>query len=171
MELSCSLLTLSQAYTDLVIKVKEAKGVTTLLPTDVIYLLRPLQKAVKEAGQLMQSSPWSYLAGRHGSNHISNGLYTTQSSASQIPLPMTPQSAALGPAVQATVPSTPQSASFGGMFNGNSFDRSDTMLSGHSSRANTMTSTLGGVDGSMNSMLSPLNGMGGRYYGNGKVAF
>ncbi|PQE26181.1 RAM signaling pathway protein [Rutstroemia sp. NJR-2017a BBW] len=160
------------AYTDLVIKVKEAKGVTSLLPTDVIYLLRPLQKAVKEAGQLMQTSPWSYLAGRHVSNHTSNGSYTTQSPALQIPLPMTPQSAALGPAVQATVPSTPQSASFGGMFSGNSFDRSDTMLSmGQSTRANTMTSTLGVVDGSMNSMLSPLNGMGGRYYGNGKVAF
>ncbi|EFX06393.1 cell morphogenesis protein [Grosmannia clavigera kw1407] len=43
-------------------------------------------------------------------------------------LPMTPQSAALGPAVQATVPSTPQSASFSHVFSGNVFERADALI-------------------------------------------
>ena len=142
----------------------------SFIPSEVIVLLRPLQKAVKETGQLIQTSPWAFLAGRQASNGISNGSYIIQSPASQIPLPMTPQSAALGPAVQATVPSTPQSASFSAMFNGNVFERADTYLS-VGSRAGTMTSTLSANDGPMNSMLSPLNSLGGRFNGNGKVAF
>lgn len=91
-------------------------------------------------------------------------------------LPMTPQSAALGPAVQATVPSTPQSATFNGMFSGNVFERADTFISMNgssavSSRAGTMTSTMGSND-SMTpvSMLSPMNSFGSRY-NTGKVTF
>ena len=56
------------------------------------------------------------------------GTYAVQSPAVHMPLPMTPQSAALGPAVQATVPSTPQSATFNGMFSGNVFERADAFL-------------------------------------------
>ena len=63
------------------------------------------------------------------SNNGINGAYTVQSPAVQMPLPMTPQSAALGPAVQATVPSTPQSASFNGIFTGNVFERADALMS------------------------------------------
>lgn len=163
---------------DLVIKVKEAKNVTSLLPTDVIVLLRPLQKAVKETGQLIQASPWSFLASAGPSNGMTNGSTYTQSPASQVPLPMTPQSAALGPAVQATVPSTPQSASFNAVFSGNVFERADTLLSMNSnstvssSRTGTMSSVLGGNDGSMTpaSMLSPMHSMNLRY-NSGKVSF
>lgn len=153
---------------------KEAKAVTTLLPMDVIGLLRPLQKVVKETGQLIQTSPWSFLAAPQSSN---GSTFTTQSPASQVPLPMTPQSAALGPAVQATVPSTPQSASYNAMFSGNVFERADALLSMNnssiSSRNGTMTSMLGSNDGSMTpaSMLSPMNGFGTRFNGNGKVTF
>jgi hypothetical protein len=151
--------------------------VTALLPTDVIILLRPLQKVIKETGQLIQNSPWSFMAAPPQSSNGVNGSYTVQSPAVQMPLPMTPQSAALGPAVQATVPSTPQSATFNGMFSGNVFERADALLSMNgssvvSSRAGTMTSTLGSNDGSMTpaSMLSPMNSFGSRY-NTGKVTF
>jgi hypothetical protein len=148
---------------------------TVLLPAEVIVLLRPLQKEIKKCGQLIQSSPWSYLATSQTANPMPNGSsYTTKSPASQVPLPMTPQSAALGPAVQATVPSTPQSASYNAMFSGNVFERADALLSmsgssAASSRAGTMTSN----DGTMmpTSMLSPLNSMNSRFNGNGRVAF
>lgn len=148
---------------------------THLLPTDVIVLLRPLQKEIKKCMLLIQQSPWSYLATPQTLNSMSNGpLYTTKSSAAQIPLPMTPQSAALGPAVQATVPSTPQSVSYNAMFSGNVFERADALLSMNgssaaSSRAGTMTSNDGSLASS--SMLSPLNSMNSRFNGNGRVAF
>jgi hypothetical protein len=150
---------------------------TALFPIDVIMLLRPLQKAVKETSQLIQTSPWSYMAALPQSNNGVNGSYGVQSPAVQMQLPMTPQSAALGPAVQATVPSTPQSATFNGMFSGNVFERADTFISMNgssvaSSRAGTMTSSMGSNDGSMTpaSMLSPMNSFGSRY-NTGKVTF
>jgi hypothetical protein len=161
-------------------KVKEAKNVTSLLPMDVIVLLRPLQKVIKETSQLIQASPWSYLATLSSSNGISNGSnYGTQSPASQIPLPMTPQSAALGPAVQATVPSTPQSATYNAMFSGNVFERADAYLSMNgnsavSTRNNTLTSSaMSSSDGIFTpaSLFSPLNASNSRFNGNGKMAF
>lgn len=166
------------------VKVKEAKSISTLLPPEVIVLLRPLQKVIKNTSQLIQSSPWSFLAGPQTSSGV-NGSYTTQSPVSQIPLPMTPQSAALGPAVQATVPSTPQSASYDQIFSGNVFERAGTYLANmssssvSSSRSGTMSSTLGSNDGMMTpaSILSPMNSMSSmsssRYNGNGngKMAF
>lgn len=137
-------------------------------PPEVIQLLRPLQKEVKKCGQLIQSSPWSYLATSQPPN-VPNGVYTIKSPASQVPLPMTPQSAALGPAVQATVPSTPQSASYNAMFTGNVFERADALLSMNnsavSSRAGTMTSNVDGMTPS--SLLSPLNSVNSRFNGNG----
>lgn len=161
-----------QAFTDLAMNVKEAKSVTTLLPMEVIALLRPLQKNVKETSQLIHASPWSFLA----TPQVNGGVYTTRTPASQVPLPMTPQSAALGPAVQATVPSTPQSASYNAMFSGDVFQRADALLSMNNasmSRNGTMTSMLGPNDGSMtpSSIMSPMNSFGARYNGNGKVNF
>lgn len=145
------------------------KGVISFVPTEVIVLLRPLQKAIKETGSMITNSPWGFLATRQQAHHTSNGSYTTQSPASQVLLPMTPQSAALGPAVQATVPSTPHSAAFGAMFNGNVFERADTYLS-NGSRAGTMTSQLGVNDGPT-MVLSPGQYMNHRFNSNGKVAF
>jgi hypothetical protein len=172
-----------QTYTDLVVRVKEAKALTNLLPTEVILILRPLQKAIKETSQLIQNSPWSFLAGPQSSNGIANGSsYSSRSPASQIPLPMTPQSAALGPAVQATVPSTPQSAY--PMFRGDVFQRADYLaMSGSvaSSRTGTMTSTMGSTsstlstnDGTMTpvSLVSPGNSfssLGSGHNGNEKM--
>lgn len=93
-------------------------------------------------------------------------------------MPMTPASAALGPAVQATVPSAPQSAGYNtGMFQGNVFERADALLSmggssAFSSRAGTMTWTGSGEGqgaGGAGGTFSPTNGM--VRYGGGKVVF
>ncbi|KAE8453069.1 hypothetical protein EG329_012256 [Mollisiaceae sp. DMI_Dod_QoI] len=105
-----------RAFIDLVMEVKKAKATTPLLNVQVIMLLRPLQKAIKATSQLIHESPWAFLASDNKNG--GNGSYITQSPASQVPLPMTPQSAALGPAVQATVPSTPNSATNMSMFPG-----------------------------------------------------
>ncbi|KAK4122802.1 hypothetical protein N657DRAFT_691273 [Parathielavia appendiculata] len=103
------------------------------LPLDTKARLRPIQQSMKETCDLIMSSPWSYFLRQPGSDPI-NSPYSTASNSAQtttaVQLPMTPQSAALGPAVQATVPSTPQSASFSLAFSGVfERDRSDTMLS------------------------------------------
>jgi hypothetical protein len=165
------------------------KSVTSLVSTDVIALLRPLQKVIRETSQLIQASPWSLLTGPSSSQHgntpsTSNVSYILQSPASQVPMPMTPASAALGPAVQATVPSAPQSASYNTtMFQGNVFERADQLLSmggssAFSSRAGTMTWASLGSNGEgpgsvgSGSTFSPTNGMnGGLRYGSGKVVF
>ncbi|OBT65270.1 hypothetical protein VE03_04655 [Pseudogymnoascus sp. 23342-1-I1] len=181
--------TFMSAYYNLVVKVKEVKSVTSLIPTDVIALLRPLQKVIRETSQLIQASPWSFLTGPSsgsgpgpapGQHHHTNHPSTASSYAlhsPQVAMPMTPASAALGPAVQATVPSAPQSAGYGtGMFRGDVFERADALLSmggnsAFSSRAATMTSWAGGGDGATaggGGTFSPTNGM--VRYG-GKVVF
>lgn len=157
-------------------KVKEAKNITSLLPNEVIILLRPLQRALKETSQLIQTSPWAYLASPQAANNA-NG-YRLRSPASQVPLPMTPQSAALGPAVQATVPSTPQTSTYNPTFTNSMFERSDVWVpsfsggtsSTVSSRAGTMTSSV--ADGSFTpaSTISPINSVNNRYI-NGKPVF
>lgn len=164
------------AYYNLVAKVKEVKPLTDLLTNDVIALLRPLQKAIRETGQMWHASPWSFSPNSvqgHGSS-----TYGNQSPSSQIPLPMTPASAALGPAVQATVPSTPQSGLYNSMFSGNVFERADALLSmtsGTASRTGTLTSSFGSSDGATtpSSLLSPGPSMhSSRLHGsNGKVNF
>ncbi|KAL2116457.1 hypothetical protein VTJ04DRAFT_8625 [Mycothermus thermophilus] len=140
------------------------------LPADTKARLRPIQQSMKETCDLMMSSPWAYflkqgsvdgpvpppVASPYGSGGAAVGGAGPQP-AGPVPLPMTPQSAALGPAVQATVPSTPQSGSFSLAFSGVfERDRTDTMVSGMTagggpgnggpygnpmSRTGTMTST------------------------------
>ncbi|KAL1898865.1 RAM signaling network component [Sporothrix stenoceras] len=175
------------------------------LPVDTRARLRPLHQCIKDTTRLILRSPWAYtlrqsnmlasttspLSG--GSSVLSGGTNINQS----IQLPMTPQSAALGPAVQATVPSTPQSASFNNVFSGNLFERADTLISsggismssrtgtfssnsnsGSSSGLNSISSTLSTAhpaDGSMtpSSMLSPgpLGPLPFRLNNGNKVAF
>ncbi|VBB77222.1 Putative protein of unknown function [Podospora comata] len=137
----------------LVTKIKQLQS-EVQLPIDTRSRLRPVHQSMKETCDLIHSSPWAYFTRQghhhghhghhgnhgHGPNHGSENLspYNLQ------PLPMTPQSAALGPAVQATVPSTPQSASFAAAFQGNVFERADTLLSMGGlgmSRHGTMNST------------------------------
>lgn len=144
------------------------------LPFDIRTRLRPIQQSIKETTALISTSPWSDFFPRHPSNGHSIMSPDGSQSGNPFPLPMTPQSAALGPAVQATVPSTPQSASFSSAFSGNVFERADNLISmgGLSmSRTGTMTSTSttlissstsSSQDGTMtpSSMLSPESGSG-----------
>lgn len=96
------------------------------LPPDTRVRLRPVQQAMKDIKSTIMQSPWQHMfqpsgAGGSGSQYAQNILSPNQ-------LPITPQSAALGPAMQATVPITPQSASFAGAFQGNVFDRADALM-------------------------------------------
>ncbi|KAI3317526.1 RAM signaling pathway protein [Xylariaceae sp. AK1471] len=119
------------------------------LSVDVKSRLRPIQISIKETSSLIMASPWGNLLRQAGhysdtSSHYSPSHYSSSSTSTQMQLPMTPQSAALGPAVQATVPSTPQSGSFANVFSGNVFERADALISMgglNMSRTNTMNST------------------------------
>jgi hypothetical protein len=126
------------------------------LPLDTRARLRPIHQTMKETMDLILQSPWAaYLMHQQGMASQPIGPYGPNGS--QVQLPMTPQSAALGPAVQATVPSTPQSASFAGAFSGNVFKRADALISTGGlgmSRTGTFSSTSGSGLSSINSTLS-----------------
>ncbi|KAK3684038.1 RAM signaling pathway protein-domain-containing protein [Podospora appendiculata] len=129
------------------------------LPLDTKARLRPIQQCMKETWELVISSPWSYYARQYSSGGDLSSPYSTQPN-TPIPLPMTPQSAALGPAVQATVPSTPHSASFAKAFSGNVFERADTLISNgglYVGRSGTMNSNS---TASLNSISSTLSSNG-----------
>ena len=159
------------------------------LPIDTKIRLRPIQQSMKETTELMLTSPWGFLArqysmgggggggdgasgpvGSRNNGHHNNHLST--SSNNTVPMPMTPQSAALGPAVQATVPSTPQSASFAAAFTGNVFERADALISmgglsmhlgshggGYHSHANSRSGTMNSNStASLNSINSSSTG-------------
>ena len=74
----------TQSFIDLVAEMKEAK-LLRLLAQDIVVILRPVQKASREAVRLIDSSPWAYLA-EPGSeplappplitNGVLNGYYT-----------------------------------------------------------------------------------------------
>lgn len=51
----------TQSFIDLVAEMKEAKALR-LLAQDIVIILRPVQKASREAVRLIDSSPWAYLA-------------------------------------------------------------------------------------------------------------
>ncbi|KKZ65178.1 hypothetical protein EMCG_08998 [[Emmonsia] crescens] len=144
--------TFIQSFIELVTDMREAKNFRLLNP-EVVITLRPVQKASREAGRLIDASPWSYLAELNTSNptsiyppqvqahhfqHYTNSSTSTMLSATStltngsspqsVPLPATPLSAALGPAAQATVPSTPASAYSDRFFAGDVFQRADSLL-------------------------------------------
>ncbi|KAL2104671.1 hypothetical protein VUR80DRAFT_9902 [Thermomyces stellatus] len=126
------------------------------IPPDARLRFRPIHQAMKETRDAILKSPWAYfLQGANG-----GGVMSPTSASEGAQVPVTPQSAALGPAVQATVPSTPQSASFS-VLSGNVFERADALLNygglsmgmgmGMGSRTGTM-STSG--NSSLSSTLS-----------------
>jgi hypothetical protein len=132
--------TFMQSFVDLVTDMREVRNMQ-LLPPDIIMILRPVQKACREAGRLIEASPWSYLADMsmapapniYGpplqTHHPSvSTSFISNTSPQSVPLPATPLSAALGPAAQATVPSTPASAYSDRFFAGDVFQRADTLL-------------------------------------------
>ena len=52
--------TFMQSFVELVTEMKHAKDLR-LLPQEVIIVLKPVQKASREAGKLVETSPWGYL--------------------------------------------------------------------------------------------------------------
>ncbi|KAI0436910.1 RAM signaling pathway protein [Xylaria telfairii] len=132
------------------------------LSMEVKSRLRPIQISIKETSNLIMASPWGILFRQAGhfsdtAHHYSQSHYSSSSTSTQVQLPMTPQSAALGPAVQATVPSTPQSGSFASVFSGNVFERADALISMgglNMSRTNTMNSASTVSLNSMSSITS-----------------
>ncbi|KKY23853.1 putative cell morphogenesis protein [Phaeomoniella chlamydospora] len=136
-----------QSFVNLVVEMRDAGG-KQLLPAEAVYVLRPVQKACRDAGKLIDASPWNFLADDNstssmptplaqypgGSGYSATGFPPPSQAANgispvSVPLPATPLSAALGPAVQATVPSTPASAYGDQFFAGNVFQRADSLLS------------------------------------------
>lgn len=141
-----------QSFVDLVTDMREVRNMQ-LLPQDIVTILRPVQKASREAGRLIENSPWSGFADVPSAPQIpyvygpplQTALHHSSSSApapylnpsGRIPgaspqssaIPATPLSAALGPAIQATIPSTPASAYSDRFFAGDVFQRADTLLS------------------------------------------
>lgn len=133
------------------------------LPVDTRQRLRPVHLSIKETHNFILASPWSQSFRVHGhSGSISSAFGGSSGSQTQMMTqsqrPMTPQSAALGPAVQATVPSTPQSASFSKAFSGNVFERADALMAygGRSmgSRTGTFSSHNSSSLSSINSTFS-----------------
>lgn len=159
------------------------------LPLDTKARLRPIQKSMKDTCDLMMSSPWSYFlrhpAAGSESNIITSPYMGAQQTAANnnnnnntpvqqmhMQMPMTPQSAALGPAVQATVPSTPQSASFSLAFSGVfERDRSDTMLSSMGGGSSGGGGGGGGGGGSFGGGGGSFGGGGGSFGGSGGGSF
>ncbi|KAJ0420718.1 RAM signaling pathway protein-domain-containing protein [Aspergillus carlsbadensis] len=136
-----------QSFVDFVTDMREVRNMH-LLPSEIIVILRPVQKSSREAGRLIEASPWSYLAdlapgngppaiygpplpsqSHHHHNHHHHPQLNTNLSPQFVNLPATPLSAALGPAAQATVPSTPASAYSDKFFEGDVFQRADSLLS------------------------------------------
>lgn len=145
------------AYYNLAAKTKEVKQITTQLTSEVVAMLRPIQKRVQEVNRSITDSHWRHILVEtpssvstgtstpviaNGYPVSSNPAYGVLSPPPTVALPMTPASAALGPAVQATVPSTPGYQST--MFTGTVFERADAFLASQpssalSSRTGTMT--------------------------------
>jgi hypothetical protein len=151
------------------------------LPADSKSRMRPVHLAIKETTDLILVSPWSYFLRNPNAQNAMSPLSTGEG---QLQVPMTPQSAALGPAVQATVPSTPQSASFSSAFSGGVFERADALISygglSMSSRSGTFSTGGTSVGSVGNGTLTPSSvispgsgGMPGRMNGgmNGKPSF
>lgn len=104
---------------------------------ELMTQLLTLRDSLKITGHDIESSPWREMASKKTS-HPPNII------TSLVPMPMTPQSAALGPAAQATVPSTPQSAYFNGPGASRYPGTSSMGGSVSNSRSGTMTATREG---------------------------
>ncbi|KAH0565846.1 hypothetical protein GP486_000769 [Trichoglossum hirsutum] len=137
-----------KSFVDLALRVKEARSMS-LIPNEILIILRQVQRLVKECGILIETSPWKYLAapqyqqpqqpltvpnlvmqaGFNSGGIVGPVPATSPPSPYVTPLHATPLSAALGPAVQATVPSMPVPQNTYGIFSSTVFDRSDSLLS------------------------------------------
>ncbi|KAH6608034.1 hypothetical protein Trco_004347 [Trichoderma cornu-damae] len=112
------------AWTKMASKIKSEIN-TIPLPPDTRTRLRPVHQSMKETSIIIMNSPWNYILRPAGGPPGSFGPGVLSPTTPQVPI--TPQSAALGPAMQATV-ATPQTGSFAAVFHGNVFDRADTLM-------------------------------------------
>ncbi|RKF81729.1 hypothetical protein GcM3_032026 [Golovinomyces cichoracearum] len=161
------------AFSDLLIKVKDAMSITPLLNKEVLAVLRPLHKSIKDTAQLIQSSPWSSLVSSTSSGVIGSRPTKPRSQKS---VPTTPVSTALGSISHSSTTSTNQNVSNGFMLTGNVFERADALLSMNGSVAssrNNMTSSLGSTGSTDNNIptpvLTPANSFSSKYKAMGKV--
>ncbi|CAG9938902.1 unnamed protein product [Clonostachys rosea f. rosea IK726] len=120
------------SWTELAWEIKQAPA-GVVLPHDTRVRLRPIHQSMKETIGTIVNSPWHHLlqsSSVNGGHHSHPGHTLSRGSEpmSPIQVPITPQSAALGPAMQATMPKTPQNTSFAAAFHGNVFDRADTLM-------------------------------------------
>ncbi|KAG9240683.1 RAM signaling pathway protein-domain-containing protein [Calycina marina] len=137
-------------YHNLAAKVRSVKPYTRINLAEIVNLLALIQTEAKACARFIQDSPWS----AHNSTSSYSGSSNTFTRSGET-YPMTPQSATLGPAIQATVPSTPHSASsFNAVFNGNIFQRADTYLSTNNSVAHSRSGTMTSNDSYAN-VISP----------------
>ena len=141
------------SYSSLLASLREAR-LLNLVPSDMRHQVRPVHKSATEAATLITNSPWNrltfeiepqpqpqppsraqtpapngYQAHQQHRTRGSGGSTAASSSSPYTPsVPATPLSAALGPAAQATVPATPASASLNRSFEGDVFQRADSLL-------------------------------------------
>ncbi|KAM5525738.1 Leucine-rich repeat-containing protein sog2 [Fusarium oxysporum f. sp. phaseoli] len=116
----------SHSWADMIYQIKYGPN-SVPLPPDTRARLRPIQQSIKETSNIISKSPWHYLF-NHPSGTPNGQIHYPPRGMSPTQVPITPQSAALGPAMQATVPTTPQSGSFAAAFHGNVFDRADALM-------------------------------------------
>ena len=119
--------TFTKSLVEVLMGIKHAKELD-IIPNDIIQVLRPVQTSVKEAGKLINNSPWSYLAADNPPVHDAYHQSSNSSSPYVMSMPATPLSAALGPAAQATVPTTPASSYGDRFFSGDLFQRAESLL-------------------------------------------
>ena len=139
------------SYSSLLASLREAR-LLNLVPSEIRHQVRPVHKSTTEAAMLITNSPWNrltfeveprsqppsraqtpapngYDAHQQHRTRGSGGSNPASSSSPYTPsVPATPLSAALGPAAQATVPATPASASLNRSFEGDVFQRADSLL-------------------------------------------
>ncbi|KAL9073224.1 MAG: hypothetical protein Q9161_003056 [Pseudevernia consocians] len=139
------------SYSSLLASLREAR-LLNLVPSEMRHQVRPVHKSATEAATLITNSPWNrltfelepqtqppsrvqtpapsgYQAYQQHRTRGSGGSNAASSSSPYTPsVPATPLSAALGPAAQATVPATPASASLNRSFEGDVFQRADSLL-------------------------------------------
>lgn len=139
------------SYSSLLASLREAR-LHNLVPSDMRHQVRPVHKSATEAATLITNSPWNrltfevepqtqppsraqtpapngYQAHQQHRTRGSGGSNAASSSSPYTPsVPATPLSAALGPAAQATVPATPANASLNRSFEGDVFQRADSLL-------------------------------------------
>ena len=85
-----------QSFIDLVTEMREAKNLHLLSP-EIVIVLRPVQRTSREAGKLIDSSPWGILADVNEKGPLSiaaqsmatNGIYGSANPMAPPPLPLT----------------------------------------------------------------------------------